>query len=120
MAFTQGKLASARASRRGQRGAGRESRAIVAAVSLAARTSTSSLTRPSSRRTTRSQRAATCASWGGDHDGHPFALAQPEQQLDDLAARARIDVAGRLVGQHEGRTVHQGTRDRDALLLVPA
>ena len=41
-----------------------------------------------------------------------------DEQLDDLAARGAVEVAGRLVGQHDRRIVGQRARDRHALLLA--
>ena len=40
------------------------------------------------------------------------------QQRQDLAARGRVEVAGRLVGEHHARTRHERPRDRDPLLLA--
>ena len=40
------------------------------------------------------------------------------QQLQDLSRGARIEIAGRLIGQHQARLVHQGARDRNALQLT--
>ena len=40
------------------------------------------------------------------------------EQLDDLAARRRVEIAGRLVREHDARLDRQGARDRDALLLA--
>ena len=39
------------------------------------------------------------------------------EQVDDLAARGRVEVAGRLIGEHDTRLNRKRTRDRDALLL---
>jgi len=33
-------------------------------------------------------------------------------------ARARIEIARRLIGEDDGRIVHEGARDGDALLLT--
>ena len=41
-----------------------------------------------------------------------------EQQVHDVAAGRRVEVAGRLVGQHDRRIVGERARDRDALLLA--
>jgi len=43
---------------------------------------------------------------------------QPLKNVHDLDARPRVEVAGRLVGQQDGRLCHEGARDRDALLLA--
>ena len=40
------------------------------------------------------------------------------EQVDDLAARLRVEVAGRLVGEHDARLDRERARDRDALLLA--
>ena len=40
------------------------------------------------------------------------------EQVDDLAARRRVEVAGRLVGEHDARVDGECARDRDALLLA--
>jgi len=40
------------------------------------------------------------------------------EQLEDLAARLRVEVAGRLVGEHDARLRDQRTGDRHALLLT--
>ena len=50
-------------------------------------------------------------------DGRPLP-ANVVQELDNLAARLRVEVAGRLVGQDKGGVVQQGPRDADALLLA--
>ena len=40
------------------------------------------------------------------------------QQIHDVAAVARVEVAGRLVGQHDRRIVGERARQRDALLFA--
>jgi len=40
------------------------------------------------------------------------------QQGEDLAAGARVQVAGRLVGEHHARTRDERAGDGDALLLA--
>jgi hypothetical protein len=40
------------------------------------------------------------------------------EQLEDLAARLRVEVAGRLVGEDDRRLRHERARDRDTLLLA--
>jgi hypothetical protein len=40
------------------------------------------------------------------------------QQIEDLAARPRVQVACRLVGEEDRRAGHERARDRDALLLA--
>ena len=46
--------------------------------------------------------------------GLDFAL----QEGEDAVGGVRIEVAGRFVGQHEGRAVHQGAGNRHALELA--
>jgi len=43
---------------------------------------------------------------------------QDAEQGHDLPAGGLVEVAGRLVGEHDGRVSHQGSGDRDALLLA--
>ena len=43
--------------------------------------------------------------------------ASAGEQRHDLDAGARVEVAGRLVGQHQARLVDQRARDRHPLLL---
>jgi hypothetical protein len=40
------------------------------------------------------------------------------EQRHDLEAGARVEVAGRLVGEDQARLGHERARDRDALLLA--
>ena len=52
---------------------------------------------------------------------HERRAARPvhlEQQVDDVAARRAVEVAGRLVGQQDRRVVRERPRDRHALLLA--
>jgi hypothetical protein len=54
---------------------------------------------------------------GDDHERHaPLALDALEERHDLLAGR-RVEVAGRLVGEQQGRFGDERTGDRDALLL---
>ena len=54
-----------------------------------------------------------------DHDdGLAVALVELLQQRHDLARRAAVEIAGRLVGEQQVRLVRQRARDRDALLLA--
>ena len=41
-----------------------------------------------------------------------------EQQVDDLASRGLVEIAGRLVGDEDRRIGRQRARERDALLLA--
>ena len=54
---------------------------------------------------------------GDDHDGHPELVQLFEEPQDGLPGRL-IEVAGRLVGEHDGRAADQGPGDRHALALA--
>ena len=54
---------------------------------------------------------------GRHHDRRPGAVDAVEQRHDPLAGRG-IEVAGGLVGEDDQGAVHEGTRDRDPLLLA--
>ena len=55
----------------------------------------------------------------GDDDQRDAALAvELEEQLMHVVAGGRVEVAGRLVGEHGARRQHDGARDGDALLLA--
>ena len=75
--------------------------------------------RPPSSRSTRSQVAAAAGEWvtssaAGAARAHCLA-----QQREHRGGRLGIEVAGRLVGQQQGRRVHQRAGDRHALQLTP-
>ena len=54
-----------------------------------------------------------------DHDDGLAVLADRRaQQPEHLARAAGVEVAGRLVGEHDGRARRQRPRDRDPLLLA--
>ena len=53
----------------------------------------------------------------GHHDGGAAGVDFAEQ-VHDVERQVRIEVARRLVGQHEHGVVHQRARNRDALLLA--
>ena len=53
-----------------------------------------------------------------DHADRRAARVQFLQQIHDGFAVARIEVAGRFVGQEDGRFAGERARDRDALLLT--
>ena len=53
-----------------------------------------------------------------DDEGNAGPVGDVEHQINDGEARVRIQVAGRLIGQHEARRMHQGAGDGDALLLA--
>jgi hypothetical protein len=50
------------------------------------------------------------------HDRRAVAV-QAAEECDDLGASSRVQLARRLVGEEECRSVGEGARDRDALLL---
>src|SRR5258708_39821572 len=52
------------------------------------------------------------------HDERRAELLHPREELDDLPARDRVEVARWLVGDEHARPVDERTRDRDALLLT--
>ena len=55
----------------------------------------------------------------GDEDDRLAALvARPPERVEDLAAGRVVEVAGRLVGEEEGRARDEGAGDGDALLLA--
>src|SRR5262245_60141536 len=55
---------------------------------------------------------------GDEHDGAAPGPVEAQQQVDDLGAGRRIEVAGGLVGQDEGRPPRHRARERDPLLLA--
>ena len=55
---------------------------------------------------------------GGENERERPFLLQLAQQREDLQTGPRIEVAGRLVGQHDRRPPHQRPGDRHALLLA--
>src|SRR5271169_1524697 len=54
---------------------------------------------------------------GDEHDRQP-ALVQVLKDLEDLDRRAAVEVPGWFIRQQDGRTVHEGARNRHALLLA--
>ena len=54
----------------------------------------------------------------GDDHGRAVLRGEIREQVDDLPARRRVEVAGRLVGEHDARLDRQRACDRDALLLA--
>ena len=52
-----------------------------------------------------------------DHHDRLTVVTDGAEQLEDLAARPRVEVAGRLVGEDDLRPGDERARDRDALLL---
>ena len=53
-----------------------------------------------------------------DDHGRAVLGSEIREQVDDLPARRRVEVAGRLVGEHDARLDREGACDRDALLLA--
>src|SRR5262249_7955122 len=52
-----------------------------------------------------------------EHDRDALVAVEADEQVQDVEARLRVEVAGRLVGEQERGAVHERPRDRDALLL---
>ena len=55
---------------------------------------------------------------GHHHDRLAVVVARAPEQREDLGARARVEVARRLVGEDDRRPRDERARDRDALLLA--
>ena len=55
---------------------------------------------------------------GDQHQRRAALRAQIEQQVDDRAPGRFVEIAGRLVGDQQGRARRQRTRQRDALLFA--
>ena len=55
---------------------------------------------------------------GDDDDGDALLAVERHQRLHDLVRGAGVEIAGRLVGEQQARSVDQGPRDGDALLLA--
>ena len=55
----------------------------------------------------------------GNDDDRDALLVEPGQDVQDLLARAAVEIARRLVGEQERRVVHERPRDGNALLLAP-
>ena len=53
-----------------------------------------------------------------EHDRQALLAVEPLEDVHHLDARARIEVAGRLVGQQQLRVVHERAGNRHALLLA--
>ena len=54
-----------------------------------------------------------------DHNGFFIDIHNMTQNIDDMGARRRIEIAGWLIGQHEVGVVDERTRNRHPLLLAP-
>src|SRR5688500_4865220 len=50
-----------------------------------------------------------------DEDDRVAGRVKPVEEIQDLGARLRVEVAGRLVGKQEARTRHERPRDGHAL-----
>src|SRR6185369_4832972 len=57
---------------------------------------------------------------GDEHDRLVALDAGPPERVEDLRAGRVVEVAGRLVGEEQGRASDEGAGDRDALLLAGA
>jgi hypothetical protein len=55
---------------------------------------------------------------GHHHDGLAELIDRAAQQAEHLGPRPRVEVAGRLVGEHDRRAARERTGDRHALLLA--
>ena len=55
---------------------------------------------------------------GDENDGDALLLVEPLEHLEDLLARARIEVPRRLVREEHLGAVDERARDGDALLLA--
>ena len=55
---------------------------------------------------------------GNEHERRPAMAIERDQQIEDVGAVPRIEIARRLVGQQEPRFVGEGARDRNPLLLA--
>ena len=58
------------------------------------------------------------ASWVTTMIVTPCSRLSELQRLHDLVRRARVEIAGRLVGEQQARLIDQRARDRDPLLLT--
>ena len=73
---------------------------------------------PSARKRMRSAITAARASCVTITVVWPYVVDRVPQQLEDLAAGLRVEVAGRLVGEEDRRPRDERARERDALLLA--
>ena len=55
---------------------------------------------------------------GHEHQRHAVLAMAAKQKLDDLMSGGLVEIAGRLVGDDDGRTWRQRPGQRDALLLA--
>ena len=56
---------------------------------------------------------------GGDEGGAAFVANEAEEFGEDDVGGALVEIAGRLVGEDQGRPVGERPRDGDPLLLAP-
>src|SRR5437764_776413 len=74
---------------------------------------------PVARRLQYALRARRCGARMRDEDACRATLLHARaQQQCDLLRSVRIEIAGRLIGEHEARSMHERTRDGDALQLA--
>ena len=78
----------------------------------------SSTMRPSLRKTTRSAYDGGARVVGDHHDRLAVLPHGTAHEVEDLGAGSRVEVAGRLVGEHDVGPGVEGPGDRDALLLA--
>ena len=76
------------------------------------------LVRPSRMATVRADVVGHERIVGHRHDRRADLAVDPPEELEDLGRGGAVELAGRLVGEQDGRRVGQGDRDRDALLLA--
>ncbi len=55
---------------------------------------------------------------GDEDEGCAFGLVEVEEELEDSGAVGGVEVAGGLVGEHDGGAEDEGAGERDALLLA--
>ncbi len=78
----------------------------------------SATSRPSAMRSTRSQRSARPISCVIRISGRVVGARHLEQEIHHLLAGGAVEIAGRLVGQHQLRLADEGAGHRHALLLA--
>ena len=112
-AASQAERSRSRSSARpGQRRAGDDAGSVKRAIAAVSATM-----RPSSISICRGMRVRDVLVVGDDHDGDPAVVQFVEERQDRLAGRL-VEVAGGLVGEHDGRLPDQGPGDGDTLALA--
>ena len=112
-------LAAQQALERERRSRSRRARSIVARISCCARRGRGRWTiRPSARKRMRSAIAAARASCVTITVVWPYASTESRISSRISPPVLRVEVAGRLVGEDDGRPRDERARDRDALLLA--